>query len=173
MFFLTLFAGIVVVGVSGPVLSPGLPILAMDFRTSLTVMVDVSSGSQIITSAVIVPFSTALSNKFGKRPVYLVGFAVAMVGCIINAVISNLAGMTAARVIQGIAVTPIEMILNASVGDMFYIHQRGKRIGFLALGVLVSFALSGIISGYVIEDLGWRWCFLLLAIGAIPLDSLI
>ena len=142
-----------------------MPLIAAEFDTSLMTITLVTSGSQIITSAAIVPFSTALSNKWGKRPVYLVGFLIATIGCIINAVITNLVGMTAARTIQGIAVTPIEMILNASVGDMFFVHQRGKRIGLLALGVIVSFALSGIVSGYVIEDLGWRWCFWLLAIG--------
>ena len=39
-----------------------------------------TSGAQVITSAVVVPISTALSNKFGKRPVYLVSLFIACVG---------------------------------------------------------------------------------------------
>jgi MFS family permease len=166
-----LFTGIMVVGVSGPCLSPDLPGIAADFNTTLATITQVTSGSQIITSAAIVPFSTALSNKYGKRPIYLAGFLIATIGCIINAVITNLAGLGAARVIQGLAVTPIEMILNASVGDVFFVHQRGVRISLLAFSVLASFSLSAIISGYVIEYLGWRWCFWLLAIGSTPNTS--
>lgn len=158
-----------VVGVSGPCLSPTLPQLAVEFKTSLATITQVTSGSQIITSAAIVPFSTALSNKIGKRPIYLAGFFIATIGCIANAVVTNLAGFTAARVIQGIAVTPIEMILNASVGDVWFVHQRGTRIGLLALSTLVSFSISAIVSGYVIVDLSWRWCFWLLAIGIFSL----
>lgn len=126
-----------------------------------------TSGAQVITSAVVVPISTALSNKFGKRPVYLVSLFIACVGCIANAVVTNFAGMVAARTVQGVAVTPIEMILNASVGDLWYVHQRGTRIGVLTLGIVVSFSLSGVISGHVITGLGWRWCFWLLAIGIV------
>ena len=79
--------------------------------------------------------------------------------------VTNFTGMVAARTVQGVAVTPIEMILNASVGDLWYVHQRGTRIGVLTLGIVVSFSLSGVISGHVITGLGWRWCFWLLVIG--------
>jgi len=161
-----------VVGVDGPVLSPVLPQLAVQFNTSLATITQVTSGSQIITSAVIVPFTTALSNKIGKRPIYLAGFFIATIGCIANAVVTNLTGFAAARVIQGLAVTPIEMILNASVGDVWFVHQRGTRIGLLALSVLVSFSISAIVSGYVDVSLGWRWCFWLLAIGILFLEEI-
>jgi MFS family permease len=52
----------------------------------------------------------------------------------------------------------------ASINDVFFIHQRGTRVGLWNFAVIVSVNIAPIISGYVIVDLGWRWSFWLLAI---------
>jgi MFS family permease len=52
----------------------------------------------------------------------------------------------------------------ASINDIFFVHERGTRVGFWNFAVIVSVNVAPIISGYVIVDLGWRWSFWLLAI---------
>lgn len=52
----------------------------------------------------------------------------------------------------------------ASINDIYFVHQRGVRVGLWNFAVIVSVNVAPIISGYVIVNLGWRWSFWLLAI---------
>jgi MFS family permease len=52
----------------------------------------------------------------------------------------------------------------SSINDVFFVHQRGFRVGLWNFAVIVSVNIAPIISGYVIVDLSWRWSFGLLAI---------
>jgi MFS family permease len=61
------------------------------------------------------------------------------------------------RVILGLAGT-------ASITDMFFLHERGRRVGLWNLAVVFSTNITPVISGQVIVSLGWRWAFWLLAI---------
>jgi MFS family permease len=51
-----------------------------------------------------------------------------------------------------------------SINDIFFVHQRGFRVGLWNFAVIVSVNMTPIISGYVIVDLSRRWSFWLLAI---------
>ena len=52
----------------------------------------------------------------------------------------------------------------ASINDVFFVHERGTRVGLWNLAVISSVNVAPVISGYVIVDLGWRWSFWILAI---------
>jgi MFS family permease len=52
----------------------------------------------------------------------------------------------------------------SSINDIFFVHQRGLRVGLWNFAVIVSVNIAPIISGYVIVDLSWRWSFGLLSI---------
>ncbi|KAK7423530.1 hypothetical protein QQX98_000988 [Neonectria punicea] len=51
-----------------------------------------------------------------------------------------------------------------SINDVFFVHERGFRVGLWNFAVIASVNLTPIISGYLIVDLGWRWSFWVLAI---------
>lgn len=50
------------------------------------------------------------------------------------------------------------------INDVYFVHQRGLRVGLWNFAVIVSVNVAPIISGYVITDLSWRWSFWILAI---------
>lgn len=45
----------------------------------------------------------------------------------------------------------------ASLNDLFFVHERGFRVGLWNFGVIASVNLTPVISGYVISNLSWRW----------------
>lgn len=53
---------------------------------------------------------------------------------------------------------------SAVINDVFFVHQRATRVGLWSVAIVGSTNLTPIITGYVIEDLSWRWTFWLLAI---------
>jgi MFS family permease len=50
------------------------------------------------------------------------------------------------------------------VNDVFFLHQRGRRVGLWNFAVIVSVNIAPVISGYLIVDMGWRWAFWFLAV---------
>ena len=52
----------------------------------------------------------------------------------------------------------------ASINDVFFVHERGRRVGLWNFAIIVSVNLTPVISGYVITNLSWQWTFWLLAI---------
>lgn len=51
-----------------------------------------------------------------------------------------------------------------SINDMFFVHERGRRVGLWNFAVIVSVNIAPVISARVIVNLSWRWAFWLLAI---------
>jgi MFS family permease len=110
------------------------------------------------------PFYCALSRKYGKRPVFLVGGLFGIIGAAIGQGANTYEKLLAARIVQGFATSPYESLIIAAIGDMYFVHQRGIRLSLInfILGSASSFA--SIICGQITTGLGWIWLFHLLQI---------
>ena len=54
--------------------------------------------------------------------------------------------------------------VQCTLADLYFVHERATRIAIWNLFLLTGIAGGSLISGYVIEDLGWQWTFWLCAI---------
>lgn len=54
---------------------------------------------------------------------------------------------------------PYEVLVQATISDLYFVHERGTRIAVWNLFLLCGIAGAGFISGYIIEDLGYEWTF--------------
>lgn len=96
---------------------------------------------------------------FGKRPVYLattILFILSVVWCALS---PNYPSLLVARIVQGLAVSPVECLPSASVAEMFFLHERLYRLGIYTLFLLGGMNLVPLVSAVVIQALGWRWVF--------------
>ena len=101
---------------------------------------------------------------FGKRPVYLASAVMFILTSIWGAKAPNYANLAVARVFQGISVSPVECLPSATIAEIFFLHERAFRIGVYTLLLLGGKNLVPLVSAIVIEDLGWRWVFWIVAI---------
>lgn len=63
-----------------------------------------------------------------------------------------------ARVIQSFGASASEAIVPAIVADIFFLHERGRWIGFCAFMIAVGNALGAVFAGLVATATGdWRW----------------
>ena len=51
-----------------------------------------------------------------------------------------------------------------TINDVWFVHERGFRVGLWNMAGIASINIAPIISGYLIVGLGWRWSFWILAI---------
>ncbi|KAK3374257.1 hypothetical protein B0T24DRAFT_720793 [Lasiosphaeria ovina] len=64
--------------------------------------------------------------------------------------------LLAARVAQGVGISPVEALAAATIADLFFLHERAFRIGVYALAMLGVKNLVPLASAAVLERRGWR-----------------
>ena len=60
---------------------------------------------------------------------------------------------------QGFSTSAFESLIVATVGDIYFVHQRGPRISFINFILNSASSLSSVICGVVFQKLGWLWLF--------------
>jgi MFS family permease len=101
---------------------------------------------------------------YGKRPVYLTAIVIFMLSSIWCALSPTYASLVIARIVQGIAVSPVECLPSATVAEIFFLHERAYRLGIYTLLLLGGKNLIPLVSAAIIQSLGWRWVFWMVAI---------
>lgn len=96
---------------------------------------------------------------YGKRPVYLFSAVIFIISCIWCALSPSFPSLVVARILQGIAVSPVECLPSATIAEIFFLHERAYRIGIYTLLLLGGKNLVPLVSAAVIQSLGWRWVF--------------
>lgn len=83
--------------------------------------------------------------------------------CSIGATLAhNYAGFTACRTLQGFFGAPPQVIGLSIIHDMFFFHERARKINIWAFSFLLGPYLGPFISGFIAENLSWRSNFAVL-----------
>ncbi|OGE49394.1 hypothetical protein PENARI_c021G10568 [Penicillium arizonense] len=98
-----------------------------------------------------------LSHFIGRRPVLLMSNIIAVVGAVVVTTSKTYASCMVGRVILGAGGSAFWTLGPASIGDIFFCHEKGRKIGVSTLAIVVSPFLGTIIGGPIIENdkLGW------------------
>ena len=96
---------------------------------------------------------------FGKRPVYLASCIIFFITAIWCAVSPNYTSLLIARIVQGMAVSPVEALPSATVAEIFFLHERAYRLGIYTLLLLGGKNLVPLVAAAIIDAMGWRWVF--------------
>jgi len=96
---------------------------------------------------------------FGKRPTYLASAVIFILTSIWAAKSSNFVNLVAARVFQGVSVSPVECLPSATIAEIFFLHERAFRVGIYTLLLLGGKNVIPLVSAAIIEGLEWRWVF--------------
>ncbi|KAI1412324.1 MFS general substrate transporter [Hypoxylon sp. FL1857] len=138
--------------------SPYIDIWAEEFGITSTKASELVSYPNLafgFGSLIFVP----LYLKFGRRPVMLFSLLTFAVGLIAASRCTTYGGLLAARVIHGFGSCVCEALPVQLVNDIFFLHERGKRIGYytvcLCLGTFAALPAGYMLSG----GYGWRLFF--------------
>ncbi|PYH86302.1 MFS general substrate transporter [Aspergillus uvarum CBS 121591] len=113
-----------------------------------------------VGSLVLIPFAL----KFGRRPLYLFSTVVQFGICIWSAKIQTVGDLMAVNVIQCFFASLAEAIVQMTIADLFFVHQRGRMNALYVWTWLLSTYLGILVAGFVADGLGWRWIWWLNAI---------
>jgi MFS family permease len=96
---------------------------------------------------------------YGKRPVYLFSAILFVVSAVWCALAPSFPHLIVARILQGIAVSPVECLPSATIAEIFFLHERAFRVGIYTLLLLGGKNLVPLVSAAIINALDWRWVF--------------
>ncbi|MEH0111320.1 MDR family MFS transporter [Tersicoccus sp. MR15.9] len=134
----------------------------------------------LISSTIATPIYGKLSDIFGRRPLYLFGITVFIVGSLLSSFSTSMIMLAAFRGVQGIGAGALMSLPLAIMGDILAPRQRAKYQGFFLAIFGVSAVLGPLIGGLfagadqVLWIAGWRWVFLVnVPIGVVALFMVI
>lgn len=156
------FAGILATSL-GSILAANTIVIYTHFGVSLS-KTAILTGYFLLGAGAAAAFFVPSGRVWGKRHLFLVGIVVVLSSAWADAAGTNYKSMAAARAIQGVGAAPFESLLNAAVGDLYFVHQRGVRMAFTNLAVFGGAFFTPVVVGKITESLGWEWTFNLVAI---------
>src|SRR3954453_10382701 len=129
---------------------------------SLTATIEESTWvltSSLVANAIILPLTGWLARYFGRKRLLMasvMGFTAASFLC---GLAPNLQMLVLFRVIQGATGGAMQPLSQAVLLEAFPPHERGKAMGFWALGIVVAPILGPVLGGWLTDNYSWRWVF--------------
>lgn len=142
---------------------PAFESLSQEFGVSLT-RISYTVSIQIAVIGFLPLFWTPLSNRFGRRPIYLISSLASAALTLANAYTRSYITFMLVRAIQAAFISTAVGIGGATVAEMFFRHERGVKMGVWTLLVTLGPPSAPFIFGFVVEHKNWHWIFYILAI---------
>lgn len=130
---------------------------------------------QLTFSAFVVAFGGLqlvygpLSDRYGRKRILMIGLVLALAGSLLAALATGLAGLTAARVLQGAGCAAGMVVGRTMVQDLFQGPERTRVMAYVGMAMGMTPPLGTIIGGQLHVRLGWQSNFVLIAVLAVLL----
>lgn len=121
-----------VVGAFGPMLSPGFVQVSAELGISVNTLSQ-STAWLILTLGLALFIANPLAKIYGRRPVFIVAIIIMFATSVWGACAKNYTSFLASRVVSGIGMAPYEVLVQCTIRDMYFVHQRATRIGKCSL----------------------------------------
>ncbi|ODU19617.1 MAG: EmrB/QacA family drug resistance transporter [Sphingomonas sp. SCN 67-18] len=115
--------------------------------------------SYIVASAIAIPVTGWLSDRFGSRNLFLFavgGFVVASALC---GTAVNLEEMVAFRVLQGVCGAFISPLSQTVMLDINPPEKHARAMSIWGMGIMVGPVMGPVLGGWLTENYNWRWVF--------------
>ena len=147
-----------VVGAYGPMLSPGFVEIAGNLEISIEVLSQATAWL-ILTIGLGLFITNPLAKIIGRRPVFIMAICIMFAASVWSASVSDYPSFLASRIIAGIGMAPYEVLVQCTIGDLYFVHERATRIAIWNLFLLTGISGGALVAGYIIELDGYRWSF--------------
>jgi EmrB/QacA subfamily drug resistance transporter len=127
----------------------------------------------LLTSTVTMPLWGRLSDLFGRRPMYLSGLAVFLVGSALSGAAQDMVELILFRMLQGLGAGSLITVGMTIVGDLFGLERRARMQGYISGVWGVASLVGPLIGGLLTDHVSWRWVFYInLPFGAVAMALL-
>ncbi|MEP9371196.1 DHA2 family efflux MFS transporter permease subunit [Mesorhizobium sp. KR1-2] len=115
--------------------------------------------SYIVAAAIMTPVTGWLSDRFGRKELFLtsvVGFTVSSMAC---GVAWSLESMVLFRLLQGVFGAAIVPLSQTFLLDINPKERHGQAMALWGAGIMVGPIIGPTLGGWLTESFNWRWVF--------------
>ncbi|MCQ8905483.1 MAG: MFS transporter [Methanothermobacter sp.] len=155
LLFIGVFMGALDIGIIGPALPAIEDYFRVDPRLASWTFI-----SYILFFMLGTPLMAKLSDRYGRRDIYILDIILFAAGSVITAISPSYPLLILGRSIQGFGAGGIFPVASAFIGDTFPPESRGKALGIIGSVFGFSSIAGPILAGFILPY-GWQWLFLI------------
>ena len=113
----------------------------------------------LLTSTVMMPLWGRLSDLLGRRPIYLTGLTLFLLGSALSGAAQNMGELIGFRMLQGLGAGSLMTVGMIVVGELFGLERRARMQGMISAVWGVASLLGPLLGGLLTDHVSWRWVF--------------
>lgn len=135
-----------------------LPTLQLTFKASVN-EVRWTAIAYLLAFAACLPVFARLCEMFGRKLLYLAGFALFGAASLMCGLAQDLPTLVAFRALQGIGGSLLGANSIAILVKSVPADQRGHAIGYFTAAQAIGVSAGPVVGGLLLASLGWQWVF--------------
>ncbi|MCU0500692.1 MAG: MFS transporter [Anaerolineae bacterium] len=155
-----LFIGVLMGALDIAIVAPALPALQAGFGVGDRILAWTFT-IYVLFNLIGTPLMAKLSDRTGRRTIYVLDVALFAAGSLVVALSSNFAVLLIGRAMQGLGAGGIFPVASAVIGDTFPPEKRGSALGLIGAVFGLAFLIGPILGGVLLGLFGWRSLFLI------------
>lgn len=113
------------------------------------------------------PIYGPLSDAYGRRRILLIGFGLFLISSILLVFTDNIYQLLTLRALQGLGGGVSAALSPAVIRDRFTEKESNKILSQMMMFILLTPAAAPIVGGYLTTFVGWRSCFVFIALSVL------
>jgi len=117
--------------------------------------------SYIVASAIAIPITGWLSDRVGRKPLFIWSVLAFTVASLLCAIATSLTEIVVFRAFQGVAGAFLVPLAQSTMFDINPPEKHGRAMAIFGMGVMIGPILGPVIGGWLTDSYNWRWVFLI------------
>jgi len=113
----------------------------------------------LLTSTTTVPIYGKLADLYGRKPIFLFGTAIFLLGSIFSGAAQSMEQLIIFRAVQGLGAGAVLPIVLTIIGDIFELQERARVQGLFSAVWGLSSIIGPAAGGLIVDHFSWRWVF--------------
>jgi EmrB/QacA subfamily drug resistance transporter len=155
-----LFFGVLMGALDISIVGPAIPLIEQTLHISSRESGLIFS-SYVLFNLIGISLFARLSDKFGRRNIYIIALSIFAFGSMIVSFIHDFNWLIVGRAIQGFGASGIFPVASALVGDLFPVEKRGRILGLIGAVFGLAFLLGPFIAGFLLSYFSWNFLFII------------
>ncbi len=116
-------------------------------------------ASYLLAATVTGPVFGKLSDTYGRKPIYLAGIFLFLLGSVLAGTSQSMTALILFRTLQGLGAGAVQPVAITIVGDIFELEARARIQGLFGAVWGLSAVVGPAAGGLITDLISWRWVF--------------
>jgi EmrB/QacA subfamily drug resistance transporter len=116
-------------------------------------------ASYLLAATVTGPIFGKLSDTYGRKPVYLAGIFLFLLGSVLAGTSQSMGALILFRTLQGLGAGAVQPVAITIMGDIFELETRARVQGLFGAVWGISAVVGPAAGGFITDLISWRWVF--------------